>query len=100
MIKSKLNSVNSSGILKEAVANVIKATAIEETALSNIHILVRDIIPKAKKNSANLEQFVSIDESVNNIIRNVAKVQRMTQIILKHMEKLIRKIENFSDNGG
>lgn len=99
MIESMLNSPNSSRILEEAIANVIKTTAIEEKALSNIHILVRDIIPKAKNNSANLEEFVAINESVNNIIRNVTKVQRMTQIILKHMEELIQKIENCSDNG-
>jgi hypothetical protein len=98
MIKSMSNSPNSSSILEQAVANVIKAAAIEETALANILNLESDIIQKAKNVAANLEEFVSINESVNSIIRNITKVQMLIQIKLQFVEDLLQKIDNFEEN--
>jgi hypothetical protein len=98
MIKSMLNSPLSSNILEQAVTNVIIAVAIEETVLSNILNLESEIIQKAKKGAVNLEEFVSINGSVNNMIRNIAEVQKMTQIKLQHMEELLHKLENFQED--
>jgi hypothetical protein len=98
MIKSMFNSPISSDILQQAVTDVIKAVAIEETALSNILNLESAIIQKAKIDSANLEEFVSINESVNNIIRNITEVQITTQIKLQFVEELLQKIENLNEN--
>jgi DNA repair ATPase RecN len=93
MTESRLNP-NSSKLLEEAVANVIRATMIEEAALSNLLNITSDITQKVKNESASLEEFVSIDKSVNGIIKNSSRVQRVVQVILKHMEELIQKIEN------
>ena len=98
MNKSMFTSPNSPSIMEQTVANIIKAVASEETALSNILNLESEIIQKAKNVSANLEEFVSINESVNSIIRNITKVQMMTQIKLQQMEELIQKIENLNEN--
>jgi hypothetical protein len=98
MIKSIFKSPISSDILEQAVTDVMAAVAIEETALSNILNLVSGIIPKAKNNSANLEEFVAINESVNSVIRNITKIQMMTQIKLQRMEALIQKLENLNED--
>ena len=98
MNKSMFTSPNSPSILEQTVANIIKTVASEETALSNILNLESEIIQKAKNVSVNLEEFVSINESVNSIIRNITKVQMMTQIKLQQLEELIQKIENPNEN--
>ena len=68
MNSSIFNSPISSNILKQAVTDVINAVAIEEKVLFNILNLESDIIQKAKNNSVNLKEFVSLNESVNSII--------------------------------
>jgi hypothetical protein len=93
-----MNSMLISSILEQAVAKVIKATAIEKTALSEILNLKNDIFQKAKTDSVNLEEFVCINESVNSLIRNIIQVQRVTQIKLQLMEKLLQKIEDLDEN--
>jgi len=98
MIKSLFNRPISSSVLDQAVTEVIKAVAIEETVLANILNLESDIIQKAKNGAANLEEFVSLNESVNIIIRDITKVQKITQIKLQHIKELIQKIENVAEN--
>lgn len=97
-MKSILNSPNSSSILEQAVANVIKATAAEETALSNILNFESDIIQKAKMDSVNLDEFVSINELINSILENITKVQMRTHMNLQFVEELLQKMENFGEN--
>lgn len=94
----KFKSPISSNILEQAVTDVIKAFAIEETVLSNILNLESEIIQKAKNDSANLEEFVALNESVNSIIRNITKVKIMTQIKLQNLKKLMQTIENLYKN--
>ncbi len=98
MIQSMFNCPTSSHILNQAVTDIIKAVTIEETALSNILNFISDITQQAKNNSANLEEFVSLNESVNSILRNITKVQMMTQMKLQHMGELIQKIESINEN--
>jgi hypothetical protein len=44
-----------------------------------------------------LEEFVSINESVSAIIKNITKVQMMTQIKLQLAEELLQKIDNLNE---
>ncbi|MGE5581250.1 MAG: hypothetical protein ACM3X9_01790 [Bacillota bacterium] len=92
------NNPNSLSNLEQAFKDVIKTVAVEETALSNILNLESDLLQKAKNNSMNLEEFVSINESVNSIMRNITKVQMMTQIKLHFVEELLQKSENLDEN--
>lgn len=93
MNKSIFNSSHSSVILEQAVADVIKAVAVEETAFASILNIENEIIQKAKHVSINLEEFVALNESVNGIIRNISKIQLMSQVKLQFLEELLQKIE-------
>jgi hypothetical protein len=94
MIQSLFNGPISSNILKQAMTDVIKAVTIEETAFANILDFVSDIVQKAKNDSDNLEEFVSLNEFVNSILKNITEVERMIQIKLQYMKELIQTIEN------
>jgi hypothetical protein len=98
MIESMLTNPISPNILEQAVTNVIKAVAIEKTALADILSLESEIIQKAKTDSVNLEEFVAINESVNSIISNINKVQTLTQIKMQHLQNLINQIEDLTQN--
>ena len=94
MLKSMVNRPVSAA-LEQAITVVIKSAAMEETALSNILKLEKTIIQKAKRVSHNIEEFVSINESVNGIIRNITKLQMLMQIKLQDAEELLQKISCF-----
>lgn len=85
-------------ILEQAVTDIVNAVATEEAALANILKLERDIIQRAKNDAADLEEFVAVNESVDNIIRNIAKVQMITQMKLKNLKGLILKIADLNEN--
>jgi hypothetical protein len=95
--KSSFHPVTSN-ILEQAVANVIKVAAAEETFFSDILQFERDIIQKANTDSANLDQFVSLNDSVNNILGTIAEVQRMTRIKLDCLKELLQKMEVSAEN--
>jgi hypothetical protein len=97
-MKPRTSRPISFNILEQAVTDVIKAIGIEETALASILILESDIIQKAKNDSASLEEFVALNESVNSIIREITKVQMMTRIKLQNMKELIHQIENADED--
>jgi hypothetical protein len=98
MPKCIFNHPDSANILEQAVTNVIKAVAIEESAIASILAFEKDMIQKAKNDAMNLEEFVALNESVNGIIRSITKVQAMTQIKLQFVEELLQKIEIFEEN--
>ena len=88
----------SSASLEQALTDIIKSIAVEETALSNILNLEREMIEKTNNRSRNLEEFISANESVNSIIKNVIKLQMLMQIKLEYVEGLLQRIEDFNEN--
>ncbi|HEX3043657.1 MAG TPA: hypothetical protein VHY08_02805 [Bacillota bacterium] len=88
-MKSIFNSASAANFLEQAFSDVLKAVVIEETALSNILNFENDLIKKGKKDAANLEEFVALNESINNMMRNITKVKLLTQIKLQNLRKLI-----------
>jgi hypothetical protein len=56
----------------------IKSIAEEEIALSKILGFGGEIIQKSKKGARNINDFVSVNESVNSIIENVIRLQKLT----------------------
>ena len=84
--------------LEKIFVDFMKTVQMEETALSNILGLENEVIQKAKNDSANLEEFVSINESINHIMTNITKVQIMTQIKLQQIAELIQKLEEVDGN--
>jgi hypothetical protein len=87
-----------SGNLKQAVAGIMNAAAAEGTALSGMLDIEHEILDKAKKLSANLEEFVAINESVNSVLKSINKVQLMTQIKLQYLDELLEQIDE-TDGG-
>lgn len=98
MHSSMFNIPISSASLEQALADIIKSIAVEETALSNILNLERAMIEKTNNRSRNLEEFMSANESVNSVIKNVIKLQMLMQIKLEYIEGLLQKIEEFNEN--
>lgn len=88
------NISKSPRLLDQVVTDLIKAVAIEETALSNILELESDIIRKAKTDAVNLEEFVAVNESVNTLIGKIAEVQTVTSTKLREMKELVQKMES------
>jgi hypothetical protein len=84
--------------LEQAIVHVMKASASEETALSKMIEIEQELLQQAKKLSANLEEFVAVNESVNDIMRNIIKVQMMTQIKLQYLDELLLRIETPEQN--
>ena len=97
MLTSSSNTPLPSVSLEQALTDIIKSIASEETTLSSILNLEREMIEKAKSGTRNIGEFISINESINSIIKNVIKLQMLTQIKLEYAEELFEKMDRFDD---
>jgi hypothetical protein len=97
MFRSISNIRISSASLEQALTDIIKSIAEEEIALSKILNFEGEIIQKARKGARNIKEFVSVNESVNSIIENVIKLQKLTQVKLEFAEELLRGSWNFNE---
>ena len=98
MFTPMFNIPISSAGLEEALKNIVKSIKDEETAVTYILNLEKEIIQKAKSSARNVDEFVSVNESVNSVINNLIKLQMMMQIKLKYIEELLENIEYFDGN--
>lgn len=80
--------------LRRAVHEVIKAIQVEEAALSNLLSWEKELFQKVKGSALNLGEFITANESVCNVMRNMAKLQMMTQLKLHFVEELLLKLED------
>lgn len=96
MSRSISNTRNSSASMEQALNDIIRSIAEEEIALSNILNAESEIIQRARKGARNIRDFVSVNESVNSIIENVIKLQKLTKVKLEFVEELLQSIGNFS----
>jgi hypothetical protein len=83
--------------LEQALENVIKSIVVEEAALSKILNLEEKIIGKLKNDTLNMGEFIALNESVNNVLKNVVKLQMLTQIKLEQADELFQRIGDPSD---
>ena len=84
--------------LEQALANVIESIALEETALSHILNSQGEILQKTKQDAMSTDELVSVNESVNSIIKNVVKLQMLLQFKLEDTEELLKSIMDFNEN--
>jgi len=84
--------------LEAAITNVIQSLALERTALSVILVSEGEILLETAKISNNIEDFLSVNESVNNIVKNVFKLQMMLQFQLDNTEMLLQKAEEYCES--
>lgn len=87
-------------ILNRAVHEVIKAIRIEEAALSGMVSWERELMQKAKSSAMSLEEFVAANASVNQVLRNIGKLQMLTQLKLQCVEDLLLKLEEEAPDNG
>ncbi len=87
----------SSDSLEQALNDIIKSIAEEEIALSKILDFEGEIIQEAKKGARNIKEFVSVNESVNSIIENVIRLQKLTQVKLEFADELLQSIRDLSE---
>ena len=98
MFTPMFNIPISSAGLEETLKDIVKSIIDEETAVTHILNLEKEIIQKAKSSARNVDEFVSVNESVNSVINNLIKLQMMMQIKLKYIEELLENIEYFDGN--
>lgn len=84
--------------LEQALTDVIESIALEETALSNILNSEGEIIQKTKNIACNTDMFVSVNESVNSIIKNIARLKMLIQFKLEDAGKLLQMIIDFDED--
>lgn len=87
----------SSDSLEQVLNDVIESIAEEEIALSKILDFEGEIIQEAKKGARNIKDFVSVNESVNSIIENVIRLQKLTQVKLEFADELLQIIRNYNE---
>jgi hypothetical protein len=97
MIKTMSNTANSSAGLEQAIMDVIKSIATEESALSAILNLEGAILQKAKNITGNIDEFVAVNESVNRLIQNATRLQMLMQINLQYAEEILQQIDDYDE---
>lgn len=85
--------------LEQAITDIIESLAIEGISLSNILDSESEIIIKAKSISKNIDDYVSVNQSVNNVIKNVFRLQLLMQFELDSAEDLLEKIKDYYEFG-
>jgi len=84
--------------LEQAITDIINSIAMEETALSNILNSEGELIQKTKNVACDVDDLVLLNESVNDVIKNIAKLQMLIQFKLEDAEKLLHKLMDFDDD--
>ncbi|MBP2642745.1 MAG: hypothetical protein H6Q67_632 [Firmicutes bacterium] len=82
--------------LEQALNDIVRSITEEEVAISKILNFEGEIIQKAKKGARNIKSFISVNESVNSVIENVIKLQKVTQDKLEFVEELLQGIGDFN----
>lgn len=90
MNSSMSNSLNTLEILEQAINHIANSFALESQAVSDILQLEKAMVQKATQDSTNLEEFVSVNESVNSVILNIHEILKMTQTNLRLLEKALQ----------
>ena len=84
--------------LEQAITDIINSIAMEEAALSNILNSEGELIQKTKNVACDVDDLVLLNESVNDVIKNIAKLQMLIQFKLEDAEKLLHKLMDFDDD--
>jgi len=95
MSESNIEALISDISLETVITNVIESLALEETALSVILVSEGEILLETAKISDNINEFIAINESVNNIVKNVFKLQIMLQFQLDNAEHMLERADEY-----
>lgn len=79
--------------LEQAVTDIIESIAMEEAAVSNILNSEGEMIQKFKNISRNVQEYVLLNKSINDVMKNTLKLQMLLQSKLEEAEGLLQAIE-------
>jgi hypothetical protein len=83
--------------LEQALTNIIESISREETAAANLLNSESEFIKIAKDYSDNVEELVYLNTSVNDIVKNVVRLQMLLQIKLEETKKFIKKCDDYDE---
>lgn len=84
--------------LEQALTDIIESIAVEETALSGVLSSEGDILQKAKNAACTTDELICVNESVNSIIKNVARLQVLLQFKLDDIGALLKRIADIDED--
>lgn len=76
--------------LEQAITDIIESIAIEENALSNILHSEGKLLQKAGNTSANIDEFVLLNESVKEIVKSTLRFQTLLEFELDDATELLK----------
>jgi hypothetical protein len=66
----------------------------EDTALSNLINSESNVVSNANKFKCNMNEYIALNESVNYLLRCIARLQMLLQFELEDANELLQKAEN------
>jgi hypothetical protein len=78
---------------EQALTDIIESIALEETALAHILNAEGEKIQKAVECICNKDGLIEVNESVNDTIKNIIKLQMLLQFKLEEAEGIIGEEE-------
>jgi hypothetical protein len=79
--------------LEQAICNIIESIAMEDVALSNLINTESEMFNKASKLQCNMNEYIDMNESVNKLMKSVARLQMLLQFELEDAQELLQKID-------
>lgn len=80
--------------LEQALTNIIDSISMEEVAISGILSAEGEIIQKAKSFADNVDDYVALNISVNEMMKNLVRLQMLLQIKLEEAQRFIHKVDD------
>jgi hypothetical protein len=84
--------------LEQALSDIIESIAMEDTALSNLINSESEVVNKVNKLKCNMYEYIAINQSVNNLMKCIARLQILLQFELEDANELLQKIDNLNDD--
>jgi hypothetical protein len=84
--------------LQQALSDIIESIAMEDTALSNLINSESGVVDKVNKLKCDMYEYIAINESVNNMMKCIARLQMLLQFELEDANELLQRVENLEDD--
>lgn len=98
MLTSGFHSQTQPIELEQAISNIIDSISMEDAALSNLINTESEMFKKASKLQCNMNEYITMNESVNNLMKCVTRLQMLLQFELEDAQELLQKIDFSNDN--
>lgn len=97
MLESISNVPIPASNLEQSIINVIESIAKSEEAVANILNSESEILQKMKNTTGDIGGLVSLNESVNHIMKNVVKLQMLMESKLEGVEAFLKSMGDFDE---